>query len=429
MFDFNQVLEILPSMFLIVVSMVYMFIATELKYSKGFTIALVAPFLVILIFLNMWVFAPMGLDNYDNWSILTVFIPQAAVAMALGKRKGLSKFTAIVNSYVAYYIIVLLRNVIRIYSDAVVLEYVMYSIFIPGIFIYILKFYNNLQNKVEQLIPRFSLILMIYSIFIFFEFYMYRYLSKGVGVHILRLDIFGVAIISVYIVSIVFFDFLLSQYHSSFEKAKEKEHVDFQMGVVLNQFKIRDEKDKQLRILRHDMKHMLTITATLIKEKKYDDAIGFIQQQIHTIDTTSIEQFCKNTIINAIICYYKEVCQLHNIKLRIKINNFEDVLAINPSEVAVLLSNCFENAINATLKLKTNRFIDFRFVNNNGHVALRMKNNHTGNIEYDSNNLPTSNIENHGIGSKSIKNFVDKYNLILDYEIDDKTFAISIIFN
>ena len=70
-----------------------------IKFKKLTTSLLVAPFLAILIILNVWLFAPLGLENYDTWSILTVFTPQFVVAMALGKRKGVSKVTAIITPF------------------------------------------------------------------------------------------------------------------------------------------------------------------------------------------------------------------------------------------------------------------------------------------------------------------------------------------
>jgi hypothetical protein len=41
---------------------------------------------------------------------------------------------------------------------------------------------------------------------------------------------------------------------------------------------------------------------------------------------------------------------------------------------------------------------------------------------------PIASSVNHGIGTKSIRKFVDKYKLVLDYEITDNYFSISIIF-
>ena len=47
----------------------------------------------------------------------------------------------------------------------------------------------------------------------------YAYIATNA--HVLRLDIFGVAIISVYIVSLFVFDMIVRHYFSAFEKAKD----------------------------------------------------------------------------------------------------------------------------------------------------------------------------------------------------------------
>ena len=87
---------------------------------------------------------------------------------------------------------------------------------------------------------------------------------------------------------------------------------------------------------------MLAIVSSLVKDNKNAEALSFLNQQIELIDNTVVKQYCKDTIINAVICYYREVCEQNKIKLIIKINNVEDVLKIKTSEVGVLLSNCFD---------------------------------------------------------------------------------------
>ena len=421
--------EILPSMFLIIFSMVFMLIAVKPKYPILKTSLILSPVLLVLIAANILIFSPLGIDKFDDWSLLTVFIPEAIMATLLGKRKGVSKFSAIINSYAAFYIIVLLKNVSHVYFDSLILEYCIYAFFVPFIYIYIVKFYNHLHDNIEKLTPKFLNILTLYSLFIFFEFYLYRSMIQGVNIHILRLEIFGIAIISVYIVSIFIFDIILRHYISSFEQAKDKEKVEMQMKLVLNQFKIRDEKDKQLKIIRHDMKHAFAITSRLINEGNYQKAIEFINQQIEVIDSTKLKEYCKDTILNAVICYYEEKCLQNNINLNIKIDNIEQSLKIDTSEVAMVLANCFENAINASMKLKENKEINFKFVSNKGSLIMQMNNYHDSKIIMDKNNTPKSLIENHGFGTKSIKSFTNKYNLFLDYDVTDTQFTISIIFN
>lgn len=424
----DKLFELLPSMFLIVFSMMLMLKATRIKYSLRKTILIVIPFLIILIFANLFIFSSLGIYSYDNWSILTVFLPELIMALILGKRKGLSCIAASISSYVTYYIIVLLRNVLNIYFESRVLEYVMYFILSPLMYLYLDKFYNGLHDRMDQLIPKFSSILAIYSIFIYAEFYLYRFLVNEGQANVLRLEIFGVATISVYIISILLFDLILQNYHAAFEKAKDKEKLELQMKQIINQFQIRVEKDKQMKIIRHDTRHVLTIVSTLLKEGKKKKAIEFIDEQINIIDSTKVATYCKDALINAIIYYYKELCDKNNINLKIRIKNIDKQLKISTSEVAIVLANCLENAFKAVNNLKENREIDFKFINNDGVLLMQISNNYEGTIKLDRKNRPIAGNSNHGIGTKSIQEFVTKYNLMLDYEITDTRFSISIIF-
>ena len=94
----DQLIELLPSMFLIVFSMVLMLKANRIKYSLRRTLLIIIPFLVILILANLFIFSSMGIKSYDNWSILTVFLPELIMALILGKRKGLSCIAASISS-------------------------------------------------------------------------------------------------------------------------------------------------------------------------------------------------------------------------------------------------------------------------------------------------------------------------------------------
>ena len=153
------------------------------------------------------------------------------------------------------------------------------------------------------------------------------------------------------------------------------------------------------------MRHILIATSSLIQEKRYDEAIDVIDTHIKVIENTKVIKYCQDPVINPIICYYKNICIKNNISLKIRTRNIEPVLNISSSEVAVLISNLFDNAINATMKLKKNKLIEFKFMNTDGKLILQIKNNYDGNIELDKNNLPTSYKDNHGFGTQSINSF------------------------
>ena len=112
----------------------------------------------------------------------------------------------------------------------------------------------------------------------------------------------------------------------------------------------------------------------------------------------------------------------------LKFKNIDKALKLKSSDLAILISNCFDNAINASEKLKSNRLIDFKFINTNDNLVLQIKNNYDGNITLDKNNIPTSLKQDHGIGTQSIASFCKKNKLTLDYDITDTTFTLSILF-
>ena len=76
---------------------------------------------------------------------------------------------------------------------------------------------------------------------------------------------------------------LLNPNKSKSSSKEGKEKLELQMKQIIKQFQIRIEKDKQMKIIRHDTRHVLTIVSTLLKEGKKKKAIEFIDVKI-TVD-------------------------------------------------------------------------------------------------------------------------------------------------
>ena len=424
----ENILDLLPSLILIIVCLNCLLMATGLKYSLKKTLCIVIPFLIVLIAINGILFYPKGNIVFDDWSIISVFIPEFILAILIGKRKGISSIVAIINAYVAFYILILLKNVLSTYFSNNSILYLLYVLFIPLLIMYLKKFYSNFHDNIEKYMPGFLMLVGGFSLFVLAEFYVYRMLISSTNLHVLRLEIFGVAVISIYLVSIFIFNTVLNHFIEINEKANEKELIQKQLESIQEQYKIRDEKENELRVLRHDLKHVLTTVASLISQNKINEAMQIINEQVETVENNRITKYCKDPVINSVICNYKELCLENKINLKIKIHNIDGALYIKGSDIGILLSNLFDNAINATKKLKNNRRIEVKFVNTDGRLVLQFKNNYDGEIEFDKNDMPTSFKEGHGIGTVSIASFVKKYNLNLDYEINNNVFIVSILF-
>ena len=74
----------------------------------------------------------------------------------------------------------------------------------------------------------------------------------------------------------MFFNLLLKYYKETFIKANEKDNVDRQLQNIVEQYRVNEEKDNELRIARHDMRHLLITISSLIAQDKdaYKIVIG-----------------------------------------------------------------------------------------------------------------------------------------------------------
>lgn len=424
----KQIFELLPSLFLMIISMGSLLVTNGSKYSTKKTMLIVFPFMVALIIVNTIVFKPHGIVSFDNYALLTVYLPQFIVAGIVSKRKGLSMIVAMIDAFLAFYLLVLLRNLSSMFFKNAFAEYLFYLSFVPLLYAYLKFFYNNFHDQLEESIPNSLILLGVYSTCMLVVFYLFRYLLQTIQEKILHLEIFGFALICTYIISIIIVDLIFQYYKSTMEKANEKELVENQLNAILRQYAIKEEKEKELMILRHDMKHLLVTVSSLFKENQKEEALQVINQYRAEIEETKDQRYCNNSIVNAILSYYSRICDEKEIKLILQIRDISEIENIKSSELAILLSNCFDNAIRATNKVDNNKYIEFKFINSNGRIVMQIKNTFNGSIMYDKNNNPTSDKERHGFGTKSIIAFCKKNNLTLDYDITEDLFTISIIF-
>lgn len=421
--------DIMPKLLLSAFCMVSLLLVSKPKFSIKYTLLTAVPFTIILLAMNLAIFIPLGDAVYQRWFIFTVFMPESIVAAFLGKRKNFSLVSGIINAYISFYILFLGMAAFSTWIDDLKTEIIAIIIGSIVLFLYLKFYYVKIHNEIENTLPHFFKYLSIYSMIMLVLISAYQFIIGAVeDTNVLKLEIFGVAILGVYVISIIFMHYLISQYHSKIVDIKDREWLQNHIQYTLEQIKQSERKDNELRILHHDLRHILTTTSSLIQDNKNDKALEFLQQYINLINNTRKRRYCEDSFINAAVDYYYNICKEKKIKFNCKLNNIEDALKIPSHEVAVVISNCLENAINASLKLETNRLINFTFLNNNGRLVLKVENNYDGIIQLDEENNPTNHEENHGIGTASIQYFAKRNDLIIDYEMTNTKFKITILF-
>lgn len=426
----EDIFELIPTLITAAFCMILLLIVSGTKYSIKKTILIVVPITLLILIINALVF---DLNNYEKvsiWNVISIFTPEAILIFFIAKRKRLSLFTGIINAFLTVFFLSLIELVgLNFIDNDYIFRLISYLVIYPIAAAYLYFFYNRLHNIVEENLPKMFWLLLLYGIAMFAEIWLYQNIIHTTSQNILKINIFSLALLSVYLISITGFYLFLQKYQDEITNNYDDRILHKQIDNIMEIYELKEKNENELRVLRHDMKHILVSISTLINNNQLDEAKQIINSYNIAVENTKQKKFCTNLIINAVLEYYNQQCINNKINFKTKINDFEGLLNIPINEIIVVISNCLDNAINASIKIPRNRYINFIFINNNDRLIMQIKNKFDGNITLDLNNMPTNEHEKHGFGTKSIELFAKRHNITLDYNITKTTFEITFLFN
>lgn len=421
---------ILPQILYLSFSSIALLVVNGSRFNRKTTALIIIPSTILLFLLNFFLLPLTEFGTSDLAPFITLFIPQALISIAIGKRKGIFAISSTANAFLAIYMGKLIETNVVHKFDYIYIRYIVYILCVPILLFFLKNFYVKLQNIVERSLPKMSYIFVLLSLAIITEVTLLRIMINTDSTTETRLDAFTLTILVIYVLVISAFYIILNAYSHEAVASRDRMMLEGAITALQDKIRIRDVKEKQLRILRHDMKHLLISLASLLNNNKLDEAKELIQSYTKVVENNSLTNYCKDPFINALLDYYVAACKISDIECDVKINNIEDVLDIPSTELSIFISNCFDNAIRASAKLeKENRHVSFTFLNNDGRLILQMKNNYNGKITLDENKKPTSIYDGHGIGTTSIEAFAKRYGIMLNYDINDHEFVVNALFS
>lgn len=429
-----MIYDIIEVVLAVIISSLFQFALIDTKkYLKNY-IVVFSIFIIILSAINVCVRVWL-IDNdsflYSYDSIVFIYIPQLVFSFIIRNKtkvRIMASFVSISNAYLSFYFLFMMKSAFaRFIHHPFAFMLVIYLTLSPLMFIFLKYVYKRLQDIIDEHLPRHMFMLLLYFIAMIGEVAVYTSLANSTELKLLRIEVFSVAILSVYYISIFGLYILLNSYMRKSIELTNLMASKHEMDVILEHTKENKENEEKQRILRHDMRHVLNNVAGLINEGNTEEALNVINHYNSSITEATTTKYCEDTIINSVIGFYATKCKKENIKFDVRVNDFESNLTCPMEEVGLILSNILENAYNAT-KWTKNPFIRLKFLNNRGRVILQVSNSYEGKIKFSSNNTPISLKKDHGIGSTSIKYYAKKNNLLVDYNVKDDTFKITVLF-
>ncbi|WP_326910856.1 sensor histidine kinase [Sedimentibacter sp. MB31-C6] len=184
----------------------------------------------------------------------------------------------------------------------------------------------------------------------------------------------------------------------------------------------------EIQAMRHDMRNQIICILSYIQDENYEKGVQYINSIIKDINNTKKFIFTKNDMFNAIVNNKLSEANSNGIKtsyiINYELDNFMEERDIN-----ILFGNLLDNAIEACDKLKGDKEISLLIDKKRDYILIKVKNTIDKSVLKDNPNLLTTkfNKSNHGMGLKSIKKIIKKYDGIINYYEKDNMFSCNIL--
>ena len=193
-------------------------------------------------------------------------------------------------------------------------------------------------------------------------------------------------------------------------------------------FEIIEQSNKDMRIFSHDIKNHLTQIRNLENIEAVQSYIDSIYPNIEKFSFTGIS---KNKMLDLIISKYVTLCEKKNIKFSVDVKT-ANLAYVSDSDLSTLMNNLLDNAVEAA-EQADERFIQvYIFSKGSMHDGLVIKNSCAISPKAENGELKTTkqNKKTHGVGTKSIRKTLKKYDAVYGWKYDEnsKIFETDIVF-
>ena len=132
-------------------------------------------------------------------------------------------------------------------------------------------------------------------------------------------------------------------------------------------------------------------------------------------------RYCENMTVNTVLTVYIKRSNESGIPVKILANASRDI-SVLPQDLVIVIANLFENAINATAKLKSqDKGIDLSIKENAQRLLIKVENPCKENLTFDE--------SLYGVGIRSVIATTNKYDGMYDFSVEDGVFSAKVSLN
>lgn len=212
----------------------------------------------------------------------------------------------------------------------------------------------------------------------------------------------------------------------------EKQQLEEQRlmdGLEKKEYELLKASAETMRSWRHDIKNRMEALNGILSKGNDQEALQYLSEMNGEIDRDFIVVGTDNTVLNAIISTKKRLAEENGISFDYQIV-WNGRICLNGSELASLMGNLLDNAIEACMLLpeSSHRYLCLKILPCSRMVKIVVENSYDGHLKREGIRLISRKKEpGHGLGSQKICKIVEKHGGSCDFWGDEKTFTASIL--
>lgn len=208
---------------------------------------------------------------------------------------------------------------------------------------------------------------------------------------------------------------------------EERQHY---LDLEKIEYQALQERMEETRRMRHDLRHHIHMVSYYLEEKEYDKLQEYVNTYRDNIPDGDKIRFCDHPIINNIVFYFATLAKEHKIDFEATLSISED-MTMNHHEIAVLLGNLIENALDACIEqTNTARHIILKGKGDANTLIVTIDNTCENQVKKNKKGeFLTTKPNGNGIGINSAKKIVERYNGFFSADKKENMFCVSFMIN
>ena len=160
-----------------------------------------------------------------------------------------------------------------------------------------------------------------------------------------------------------------------------------------------------------------------------EKAREFLDEYIGQSEVTDEISKSGNLAVDALINYKNMTAREKGVTMHLE-SQIPVEMPYESTDLSIILGNLLDNAIEATEKLEVEKDIFVNLLYQKEKLLIKIRNPYAGDLKKDRAGNYISekkDCENHGIGLKSVRKVVEKYEGVMEIHTEDQTFEVYVI--